>query len=233
MGNMFSNNTPTQPQRRLQPHQRPIQQQQLTQQPIQQPAQPTQPIPPTPPPQRKFGNFQCTKCKKKWKSSHAWEGKTQSCTRCDIAVLPYSLQDIETTFEYTYICNNQKCKKVHKKPIVGLSENVFVVINKTYAVSCGKQDNRICNVRPNSLRILHNNNSSSVLCYGNCKDCQTKHMLLHTQDVVIRDMGVRCTFCNGVCMIHEISRLKPINSSVPHQQEFCEMCQQLKRYCGR
>ena len=213
-------------QQQPQPQSQPQSQRVITtqQQPQQQPQQR---------PQRKFGNFQCTKCKKKWKSSHAWEGKTQSCTRCNMAVLPYSLQEIETTFEYTYKCMNQNCKKVHKKPVVGLSDNLRELIDKTYKVSCGKERKGECNICPNSLQFVHRTNISSVSCYGKCKNCKTKPMLLHTQNVVIRDMGVRCTSCNGVCVIHEISRLQPINTSIPHQQELCEMCQQLKRYCGR
>lgn len=184
-------------------------------------------------PQRKFGSFQCTKCKKKWKSSHAWEGKTQSCIRCNIAVLPYSLQEIETTFEYIYACMNQNCKKVHKKPVVGLSDNLREFIDKTYTVSCEKHKNNICDVRPHSLKFSHEKDKSRVSCYGNCQVCETKDMLLFTHHVVIHDKVVRCTSCNGVCVIQEISRLKPINSSIPHKQELCEMCKQLKRYCGR
>ena len=48
-----------------------------------------------------YGEFQCSHCKRQWKSTNAWANYGQNCNNCDTLVRPKNLSK-----NYAYICDD-------------------------------------------------------------------------------------------------------------------------------
>ena len=51
---------------------------------------------------RVFGEFQCSKCNRKWASGNSWANAGQECQNCRIMVYPYHQRDLEKPAEEDY-----------------------------------------------------------------------------------------------------------------------------------
>ena len=77
-------------------------------------------------PNRVYGYFKCTICRRKWESGNSWANYGQQCKRCKINIYPYRQENLqrneeeEEEEEVSHIDKNkphlsslcQKCKKL-------------------------------------------------------------------------------------------------------------------------
>ena len=69
---------------------------------------------------RSFGIFECSKCKRKWRSACSWANKYQECINCVSEVYPHkqfplkrnNKKDISRRPHQEQLC--QKCKKLRR-----------------------------------------------------------------------------------------------------------------------
>ena len=49
----------------------------------------------TGPDKKKFGSYQCPKCKRKWESANSWRKYGQKCQKCNIYVMAYKRRKLK------------------------------------------------------------------------------------------------------------------------------------------
>jgi hypothetical protein len=49
---------------------------------------------------RYFGHYQCSKCKRKWKSGYCWKNETQKCQTCNSDTSPYEIEQLKKEKSY-------------------------------------------------------------------------------------------------------------------------------------
>lgn len=183
-----------------------------------------------------YGHFECTTCRKKWQSSHSWEGKRQKCTRCNTYVLPTNLQDIQPTYECTYKCMNTKCKNTYIKCGILDSKELNQVLETHQEIVCNNNKNKqVFKSKPSEVNICYHPTyevESSVYC----KSCGQKHRMniaCLDDETILHGFKRQCTICNH--MSSRIIKIKKLQSdlSKPHKRELCEKCQEVGGYCGR